>query len=56
MTTLLFNPGVIVITPDSSGIVIDVRTTPVGSWIYGVEDDAGRVSYFTSKALRLATT
>jgi hypothetical protein len=34
--------------------VIDVRATPSGQWVFGVEDDNSEVKYFTSKALRLA--
>ena len=56
MSTLSFTPGDAVVTADSHGIVIDVRATPSGAWVYGVEDADGAVSYFTSKALRLAET
>lgn len=54
MTDTSFKPGDDVFTPHARGTVIDVRATPSGKWVYGVEDDTGGVSYFTSRALRLA--
>jgi len=43
-----------VVTPVARGTIIDVRATPSGEWIFGVEDTQGEVKYFTSKALRPA--
>lgn len=54
MSTTTHTPGADVITPTGRGVVIDVRATPSGAWVVGVEDDEGRVRYFTEKALRLA--
>ena len=54
MTDAFHKPGDDVVTPDSRGTVIDVRATPVGRWVFGVEDAEGRVTYFTDKALRRA--
>lgn len=47
-------PGAVVVTPRGRGTVIDVRATPSGVFVIGVEDDAGEVRYFTEKVLRLA--
>jgi hypothetical protein len=52
MTDTWFKPGDDVYTPHARGTVIDVRPTPSGRWIFGVEDDSGSVGYFTSRALR----
>ncbi|MCP2635261.1 hypothetical protein K0817_001605 [Microbacterium sp. HD4P20] len=52
MTDSSFKPGDDVLTPQSRGTVIDVRATPSGTWVFGVEDDTGEVRYFTSGALR----
>jgi hypothetical protein len=49
-----FKPRDEVITPRSRGTVIDVRATPSGQWIYGVEDADGEVAYFTPRALQHA--
>ncbi|HEX5857812.1 MAG TPA: nucleoside deaminase [Microbacterium sp.] len=54
MADTYFKPGDEVSTPQGRGAVIDVRPTPSGRWIFGVEDDGGVVGYFTSRALRLA--
>ena len=54
MTDTFFKPGDVVSTPHAHGTVIDVQATPSGKWVFGVEDDDGAVSYFTSKALRYA--
>jgi hypothetical protein len=54
MNTMAFTPGDDVLTPRGGGIVIDVRATPSGKWLFGVEDAAGEVTYFTAPALRLA--
>ena len=53
MTDTAFAPGDDVFTPHARGTVIDVRPTPSGKWVYGVEDDSGAVLYFTNRALRL---
>lgn len=47
-------PGAQVVTPHGQGAVVDVRATPAGKMIIGVEDADGTVTYFTEKALRLA--
>ena len=54
MTETFFKPGDDVFTPHTRGAVIDVRATPSGKWVFGVEDDEGVVGYFTSRALRPA--
>ena len=54
MADTWFKPGDDVLTPTARGMVIDVRATPSGKWVFGVEDADGVVSYFTSGALRLA--
>jgi hypothetical protein len=54
MTGTAFKPGDDVVTPRARGIIIDVRATPSGKWVFGVEDADGEVAYFTSTALRHA--
>ncbi|MFB7892785.1 hypothetical protein ACFC1I_11350 [Microbacterium sp. NPDC056044] len=54
MSDTVFKPGDDVFTTTARGIVIDVRATPSGKWVFGVEDANGEVSYFTSTALRPA--
>lgn len=54
MGETFFKPGADVFTPRGRGAVVDVRATPSGKFIFGVEDANGEVSYFTEKALRLA--
>jgi len=54
MSETMYKPGDAVATPHSRGTVIDVRATPSGRWVFGVEDAEGVVGYFTSGALRLA--
>ncbi len=54
MTDTFFKPGDHVVSPDARGTVIDIQATPSGKWVFGVEDDSGRVGYFTSRALRIA--
>ncbi|HEX5728210.1 hypothetical protein [Microbacterium sp.] len=54
MTDTAFEPGDDVLTPHARGTVIDVRATPSGRWVFGVEDVDGVVGYFTSRALRPA--
>lgn len=49
-----FKPGDDVFTTDGRGTVIDVRATPSGKWIFGIEDTDGGVSYFTERALKHA--
>ncbi|TCN50902.1 hypothetical protein EV641_111178 [Rhodococcus sp. SMB37] len=41
-------------TTRGRGTVIDVRATPSGKFVIGVEDANGEVGYFTEKAVRLA--
>ena len=54
MAETFFKPGDDVFTPNARGIVMDVRATPSGKWIFGVEYTNGEVGYFTGAALRLA--
>lgn len=54
MTAARFKPGDHVLTPHSRGVVIDVRPTPSGKWVFGVEDDDGEVKYFTPAGIRHA--
>lgn len=56
MTDTVFKPGDDVLTTRARGTVIDVRATPAGKWVFGVEDADGEVTYFTSRALRLAVS
>lgn len=53
MTDTLFTPGADVLTPRGRGTIIDVRATPSGRFVIGVEDADGEVGYFTERALRL---
>lgn len=55
MSESIFTPGTDVITPRGTGEVIDVRATPAGKFVVGVEDESGEVAYFTEKAVRRAT-
>ncbi|WP_374456173.1 hypothetical protein [Nocardioides sp.] len=50
----IFQPGTDVLTTRGRGKVVDVRATPSGTFVFGVEDAEGEVNYFTEKALRLA--
>lgn len=43
MTDSAFKPGDDVVTPGARGIVVDVRPTPSGKWVFGVEDANGTV-------------
>ncbi|MBD8023316.1 hypothetical protein [Microbacterium gallinarum] len=52
MTETAFKPGETVVTPREPGTIIDVRATPSGRWVYGVEHDSGEVGYFTGRALQ----
>ncbi|WP_449280722.1 hypothetical protein [Leucobacter sp.] len=54
MSETIFTPGARVLTTRGSGTVIDVRATPSGKFVFGVEDPDGEVGYFTERALRLA--
>jgi hypothetical protein len=49
-----FKPGDDVFTPQARGTVIDVRVTPSGKWVFGIEDKTGAVTYFTESALKHA--
>lgn len=53
MSTNLFTPGAAVVTARGRGNIVDVRATPSGKFVFGVEDAAGEVTYFTEKALQL---
>ncbi|WP_188754295.1 hypothetical protein [Microbacterium album] len=54
MSGTVFTPGTDVVTPRGRGEVVDVRATPSGKFVIGVENTNGEVTYFTEKALRLA--
>lgn len=54
MSERIFTPGAEVVTPRGRGEMVDVRATPSGKFVFGVEDAAGEVHYFTERALRLA--
>ncbi|MCP2267100.1 hypothetical protein ACFQHV_11380 [Promicromonospora thailandica] len=54
MSESIFTPGAAVLTTRGRGSVVDVRSTASGKFVFGVEDAAGEVGYFTEKALRLA--
>ncbi len=54
MSDTIFTPGTDVFTTRGRGTVIDVRATPSGKFVIGVEDANGEVGYFTEKAVRLA--
>jgi len=54
MSETIFTPGAEVLTTRGGGTVVDVRATPAGKFVIGVEDANGEVNYFTEKALRLA--
>ncbi|MFD4960402.1 hypothetical protein [Microbacterium sp. NPDC058389] len=54
MSSAGFKPGDDVFTPLARGTVIDVRATPAGKWVFGIEDTNGAVSYFTERALKHA--
>jgi len=54
MSKSILTPGADVITTQGRGTVIDVRATPSGAFVIGVEDADGEVRYFTEKALQLA--
>lgn len=56
MTDSSFKAGDDVFTPRARGIVVDVRATPSGKWIFGVEDTNGTVEYYTARALQLASS
>ena len=54
MTATRFKPGDHAFTPRSQGVVIDVRPTPSGTWVFGVEDDDGEVKNFAPAGIRHA--
>ncbi|WP_165362785.1 hypothetical protein [Promicromonospora panici] len=56
MSDTIFTPGAHVLTLRGRGTVVDLRATPSGKFVVGVEDDKGEVNYFTEKALRLEET
>ena len=53
MSERIFTPGADVVTADGPGVVVDVRATPSGKFVFGVEDADGRVRYVTEKGVRL---
>ncbi|MFC9561308.1 hypothetical protein [Agromyces sp. NPDC056965] len=54
MSDTIFTPGAEVFTPRGRGEIVDVRATPAGKFVFGVENVDGEVHYFTEKAIRLA--
>ena len=54
MADTVLTPGTEVLTTRGRGVVVDVRATPSGAFVVGVEGVDGEVTYFTEKALRLA--
>lgn len=56
MTDNAFKPGDDGFAQGARGTVIDVRATPSGKWVFGVEDANGTVDYYTARALRLASS
>jgi hypothetical protein len=54
VTDTFFTLGDDVSTPHARGTIIDVRATPSGQRVFGVEDANGVVKYFTGRALRPA--
>lgn len=52
MSGMSFAPGDHVNTPRLPGTVVDVRPTPSGKFIFGIEDETGEVTYFTERVLR----
>lgn len=55
MTDTTFTIGDEVITATGRGAIIDLRATPAGKWLFGVEDSDGAVGYFTAAGLRHAS-
>ncbi|MGW8484282.1 hypothetical protein ACWGJP_14210 [Microbacterium sp. NPDC055903] len=53
MSETIFTPGAAVQTIHGPGSVLDVRATPAGRFVFGVESADGEVRYYTEKALRL---
>lgn len=56
MSESLFTPGAEVVTARGRGNIVDVRATPSGKFVFGVEDADGEVTYFTEKGLQLASS
>lgn len=56
MSSTIFTPGAEVITPRGRGAIVDVRATPSGKFVFGVEGADGEVTYFTERALRLVSS
>ena len=56
MTDIACKPGDDVFTPRAPATVVDVRATPSGKWVFGVEDTNGAVDYYTARALRSASS
>lgn len=51
MTGSTFTLGDVVDTPAGQGTIIDLRATPSGRWVFGVESTGGTVNHFTEQAL-----
>jgi len=56
MTDDAFKPGDDVFIQGARGTVIDVRATPSGQWVFGVQDANGTVDCYTARALRFASS
>ncbi len=55
MSESIFTPGAEVVTSRGRGTVVDMRATPSGNFVFGVEDADGEVVYFTERALQLVS-
>ncbi|GAA2987308.1 hypothetical protein GCM10010460_24480 [Microbacterium terrae] len=56
MSESVFSAGAEVVTPRGRGSVVDARATHSGTFVIGVEDATGEVTYFVEKAVRLANS
>ncbi|WP_286721150.1 MULTISPECIES: hypothetical protein [unclassified Microbacterium] len=52
MTRSSLTPGTVVATPRGEGEVIDVRATPSGKFVVGVEIETGEVVHVTEGTAR----
>jgi hypothetical protein len=55
MSKSIFTPGADVLTATGTrGTVVDIRATPSGKFVIGVEDAIGEVTYIAERAIQLA--
>lgn len=54
MSDRTYKPGDDVNTMYGTGTIIDMRATPSGTWVFGVEDVHGAVNYVTPRAIQPA--